>query len=213
LILLSNNGGEVSTLVGLTQSEGFVDGIGSNARFKNPSNVAFSYLNPNILFVCDFYNHCIRMVNISNRDVVTICGNGKSGFKNGIGKESQFSFPKGLIVDYEDKIFVCDYCNHSIGIVKRISSSSTNTSTNNNSTSSDFEVSTLIGNGPQSKGNKDGDISIAQLNYPQGIIADKEGNLWITQKNLLGKLNVSSFSFRNRNDNASFFFISFFFFC
>ena len=88
-----------------------------------------SHLNPNILFVSDYGNHSIRMVDISNRNVVTICGNGKKGFQKGIGKESQFKYPKSLIVDYEDKIFVCDFYNHSIRIVKRRNLTTTNTST------------------------------------------------------------------------------------
>jgi DNA-binding beta-propeller fold protein YncE len=54
--------GQVSTLVGSSIS-GSTDGVGTNAKFKNPYGVAVNPSNT-LLYVIDYDNHNIRLVNL-----------------------------------------------------------------------------------------------------------------------------------------------------
>jgi DNA-binding beta-propeller fold protein YncE len=56
--------GQVTTFVG-TATSGSTDGIGTNAKFKNPSGVA---INPvgTLLYVTDFGNKNVRIISMSS---------------------------------------------------------------------------------------------------------------------------------------------------
>jgi len=114
--------------------------------------LAFSQLNPNILYFCDSDNNCIRKVNILTKQVSTIAGNpNQFGFKDGIGNEAKFWNPDGICVDRNENLFVCDYDNHSIRKINFINNSNFNNSTiitqNEPLLANQTIVSTLLGNG------------------------------------------------------------------
>ena len=160
----------VSTICGKPQQYGFADGIGNEAKLKEPTGLAFSELDENVLYFCDSLNFCIRKVNILTKQVSTIAGNpNQRGLKDGIGNEAQFSSPRGICVFKNEDLFVCDYRIHSI---RKISFNSNQTQA---SQSHQIIVSTIFGNSID-QGIKDGNKSIANLKYPSSILYERISN-------------------------------------
>lgn len=69
------------------------------------------------MFVADSYNNKIKAVDTETCAVYTIAGNGKSGLKDGNGKEARFSEPGGLVVLPDDRILVADTNNSALRII------------------------------------------------------------------------------------------------
>ncbi|GAB3424928.1 NHL repeat-containing protein [Niabella aquatica] len=64
-----NNNNTVTTVAGLAETTGSMDGNGSQARFYYPTGLAL--FGNNILFVADFYNGRIRRIDLNNNNAVT----------------------------------------------------------------------------------------------------------------------------------------------
>ena len=106
---------KVQTLCGKPTTKGFADGIGKIARFSSPSGLAFSRTWDDTLFVCDSLNDCIRKVDVSCGIVTTLSGSvAQPGYLDGISNTAKFNYLKGICVDEEDNIYVCDTNNHAI---------------------------------------------------------------------------------------------------
>ncbi|MEY3012577.1 MAG: hypothetical protein RIT45_1312, partial [Pseudomonadota bacterium] len=73
--------GTVTTLAG--GSAGWLDGPGSQARFTYPYGVAWS--SGGALYVADYGNHRVRRIDIATQTVVTVAGDGSSGWLDGSG--------------------------------------------------------------------------------------------------------------------------------
>jgi hypothetical protein len=99
--------GSVSTLIG--SSSGYVDGIGTFAKFKNINSIAFDPLG-NRLFVADNSNYRIRQIGLPTGQVMTVVGNGLTSSLDGIGTQASTSAslqavavdPKGNYVMFLD---------------------------------------------------------------------------------------------------------------
>jgi subtilisin family serine protease len=105
-------GGVVTTVAGLAGTSGSVDGTGSAARFKYPTDVAVD-LTGNI-FVLEYENHTLRMIS-PNGVVTTVAGlAGSSGSADGVGGSARFNQPVGITVDSAGVLYVADTYNHTI---------------------------------------------------------------------------------------------------
>src|SRR4029077_9068833 len=62
LRLVDVSAGQVTTLAGVYDVAGTVDGVGAQAQFNNPSGLAFT---AGALFVTDTENHTLRRVDVS----------------------------------------------------------------------------------------------------------------------------------------------------
>jgi sugar lactone lactonase YvrE len=111
--------GVVTTLAGQAGSIGSADGVGSDARFNQPSGVAVD--STGNVYVADTYNNEIRKVTPAG--VVTtlaglaqfdLNGNPVGGGADGTGKAAQFNFPQGVAVDIAGNIYVADRENSTI---------------------------------------------------------------------------------------------------
>ena len=96
--------GVVTTLAGGVGLFGFVDGIGSAARFNSPQSIAVDRLFN--LYVADTNNHAIRMI-APGGVVTTVGGRGFSGLSDGGRGDSMFS-PTGIAVDAARVLYVGD---------------------------------------------------------------------------------------------------------
>jgi DNA-binding beta-propeller fold protein YncE len=89
--------GEVSTFAG-TQYTGAVqvaDGVGPAARFSGLGGITRV---GGALYVADTFNHCLRKVDLSSREVTTVAGLcGTSGSTDGTGAAARFNTPQGLV--------------------------------------------------------------------------------------------------------------------
>ncbi len=144
---------------GLTylDSGALVDGYRENALFAKPTGVALD-LNGDVI-ICDTGNHVIRRMN--DEVVITIAGNGSSGYKNGKESGAQFSSPRSAVVGSDGYIYVADTLNHCI---RRI----------------DTEGNvTLYAGSPEIKGYKDGELMDAMFYEPSGLCFSSDGDLYV----------------------------------
>jgi sugar lactone lactonase YvrE len=144
-----DSNGEVSTIAGST--EGYADGTGTNAQFRNPYGVAID--NDGSIIVADSLNDRIRKID-SNGEVSTIAGS-TEGYADGTGTNAQFNGPNGVAIDNDGAIIVADKLNDRI---RKIDSNG--------------EVSTIAGS---TEGYADGTGTNAQFNGPNGVAIDNDG--------------------------------------
>jgi DNA-binding beta-propeller fold protein YncE len=114
------------------------------------------------VIVADNHNHDIRKITPQGH-VSTLAGTGEWGHRDGEANVAQFNYPRGVAVDEDGNVMVADKGNHRI---RKITPQG--------------HVSTLAGTGE--KGYQDGEGTIAQFNYPQGVAVDKDGNIIVTDE-------------------------------
>lgn len=148
--------GVVSTFAGSTS--GFGDGKGGMAKFDRPSGIVAD--DSGSLFVADEFNHRIRKIDISTRNVTTFAGSSTAGFSDGLGAAASFLYPTGLAIDSEGNIYVADTGNHRIRKI-----------------SPEGEVVTLAGTGTQGFG--DGGGNVAKFSSPRGVVVSDTGDIYV----------------------------------
>ena len=165
--------GVVTTLAGSASTSefgfpagGYLDGIGTAARFNNPSGLALD--TSGNIYVADSFNHVIRKVTSSN--VVTTfsgCG-GSPGSADGAAATARFNVPSGIAVDLAGNLYVADSGNFTIRKVTSLG-----------------RVTTLAGHAG-SAGTADATGNRAQFGSPfeptlspTGLAIDIEGNIYV----------------------------------
>ncbi|MEL0650446.1 hypothetical protein V6246_03370 [Algibacter sp. TI.3.09] len=147
--------GVVSTLAGGT--EGYNNGTGSSAQFKDPRAIVLS--NNNELMVTDQFGRTVRKVTLAG--VVTVfAGNGVSGSSDGVGTSSSFGVPNGITIDNDGNLLVSDRSEHNI---RKITPNA--------------EVTTIAGT--RSSGSDDGVASQATFYNPAGMLVTTDGTIYI----------------------------------
>lgn len=111
--------GLVSTVAGSTW--GYADGSAETAKFLYPTGIAIDS-NGN-LFVSDEYD---RIRKIDTQGVVsTFAGSGVAADVDGVGTAASFTIPRGVFVDENDVIYVCQQNNGKIRKITQILSAPT----------------------------------------------------------------------------------------
>jgi DNA-binding beta-propeller fold protein YncE len=161
----------VSTLAGVAGSAGATNGMGTTSKFNCPYGVSIS---PDGLFalVGEWSNFLIRHIILSTASVSTLAGvAGSAGATNGMGTNSQFSYPVGVSIS-PDGLFalVADRSNH---LIRQIILSTASVSTLTGVAGS---AGATNGIGTNSKFNRPYGVSIS----PDGLfalVADRSNNL------------------------------------
>ncbi len=97
--------------------------------------------------------------------IKTIAGKlGIEGSLDGIGTEATFNYPTGITVDPLGNLFIADQFNH---IIRKITPNGV--------------VSTFAGLAGE-EGKVDGDSRVARFNLPAGLVTDKSGNIYVTER-------------------------------
>ena len=105
-------GGVVTTIAGTPGVYGSADGIGSAARFCDPSGVAVD--STGNVYVADSSNDTIRKITPGGT-VTTLAGlAGAWGSADGPGSAARFNMPYGVAVDGPGNVYVADSQNHTI---------------------------------------------------------------------------------------------------
>lgn len=158
VIRLISPSGVVTTLAGLANVSGSVDGIGTIARFAFPSGIAVD--GNGTVFVADTGNNLIRRIAFGS-NVTTLAGTaGQSGSTNGFGPLARFSFPTGIALGAGGILYVADASNH---MIRRVSATG--------------DVTTLAGAGIA--GSTDANQLLARFNQPYGVAVDSAGNVFV----------------------------------
>jgi hypothetical protein len=147
-----------NTLAGYA-GQGSAEGIGSNARFYNPSGVAVD--GATNLYVADTVNHTIRLITPAGVASTLAGSAGVSGSADGTNSTALFNQPQGVAVDSAGNVYVADTGNQTI---RQITPAGV--------------VSTLAGLAGVS-GSANGTGSNARFYQPEGVAVDKVGNVYV----------------------------------
>ena len=152
--------GVVTTLAG-SGTPGTTNGTGTAASFTGPNGVATDSLGN--VYVTDQTASQVREISPAGV-VTTLAGASVSGSANGIGASAGFNGPTGIATDAQANVYVADANNNEIrkitqaGVVSTYAGSTTSGATN-------------------------GTASSARFNYPTGVAADSQGNLYVADAN------------------------------
>ena len=147
----------VTTLAG--SSNGYADGVGTEAQFKLPSGLAVF---DDTLYVTDQSDNRIRKIVIATAAVSTLAGGGTFGSTDGTGTLASFGGPEGIVADDQGNLYVGDTWNNRI---RKITPSGV--------------VTTLAGGW---YGYLDGIGTAAKFTNPTGMGIDASGNLYVADK-------------------------------
>ncbi len=149
----------IITLAGQMGTGGYAGGIGSQAQFRLPNNVAVDAAGT--VYVADTANDIIRKIT-PDGTVSTLAGvAGSHGSADGIGGNARFWAPFGIAVDAAGNVYVADTANNTIRKI-----------------SPDGVVSTLAGLAGRPGGN-DGLGAAARFRNPWGVAVDRSGNVFV----------------------------------
>ncbi len=163
----------VTTLAGDTAGgAGYVDAVGTSARFDWPYGVATN--SAGNVYVADSDNNLIRKIDINTQAVSTLAGFARYGYLNAAGAAALFDGLNGLATDSAGNVYVAAYEDDTIGKI-----------------TPDGVVSTLAGTGTAGYLNSAG--VLAQFNGPWSIAADSEGNVYVSDyyNNAIRKIDTS----------------------
>jgi sugar lactone lactonase YvrE len=157
-------------------ASGYVDGIGTAAKFTSPRGVTSNGVS---LFISDFGNNLIRSVVVSSRVVTLLAGGGGgtlAGYADGIGTAAKFSSPYGIVLSLDSTtLYVCDAVNNLLRAVNIAS-----------------RMVTLLAGGGSAGGTASGYVdsvgTAAKFYNPSGIVVSVDGaSLYFTDDNNLLK--------------------------
>lgn len=152
-------GGVVTTFAGTAGAKGSTDGTGPLARFSGPKGLVVDSAG-NVL-VSDRANHAIRRITPAGV-VTTLAGTaGVKGSADGTAAAAQFNEPAGLAADGAGNLYVSDSVNDTI---RKLTPGGM--------------VTTLAGTAGAT-GSSDGTGAAARFNFPEGLAADRAGNLYV----------------------------------
>ena len=157
----------VSTVAGLDGQRNHNDGTNSAARFYSPTGIAVD--DAGNLNVADTLNFTIRKIAPVGVDWVVTTPVGVAldyGFVDGTNTAARFDYPYDITWS-AGKFYVSDWGNHAI---RQITVSGT-----------DWIVTTIAGFSGQF-GSVDGTGKKAKFNFPIGIVADKEGVVYVADQ-------------------------------
>jgi serine/threonine protein kinase, bacterial len=151
----------VVTILAGSGTAGSSNGTGAGASFNGPFGIAIDTLGN--LYVTDFNNNLIRKVTPGGV-VSTFAGSGTQGYVNATGTGASFYDPTGIGVDASNNVYVCDSANE---VIREITPGGV---------VSTFAGVTGFG------GFVNGAGTIAQFNWPDGVVADSSGNLYVSDQ-------------------------------
>ncbi len=145
--------GIVTTFAGSTQ--GFANGVGAEAKFSNPVDVALD--TSGNLYVADLGNHKVRK--ITPEGIVSTFAGSTAGYLDEVGELAQFNQINGITIDHTGNIYVSDKANIKIRKI-----------------TPEGLVTTLAGT---IAGFADGEGDVAEFNLLRGIAVDVNGNVYV----------------------------------
>jgi hypothetical protein len=156
--------GTISTVAG-TGTYGYSgdNGPATAALLYEPTAVAVD--GSGNLFIADTYNDRIREVVQATGNIVTIAGTGSVGYSGdgGPATSAKLNYPFGVFVDGSGNVFIGDTYNSRIREVLQYSGN----------------IVTVAGTGSAGYSGDGGPATSARLYYPNGVVVDGSGNLFI----------------------------------
>lgn len=149
----------VLTIAG--SDEGYLDSSDPlKAQFRQPNGIAVDNLGT--VYVADGHNHVIRRVR-KGGSVTTLAGQGSPGKSDGEGTAALFNFPLGLTKDRNGDLWIADSENE---LVRKIF------------LTAERPVVAYAGS---TEGYLDGVASQAKFNFPNDLVVDRHGNVFVSE--------------------------------
>ncbi|MFT7268365.1 MAG: hypothetical protein ACI905_000568, partial [Roseivirga sp.] len=157
--------GVVSVFAG-SEDSGDADGIGTEARFDIPVDLAVD--NSNNIYVADSENNKVRKITPEGL-VTTLAGSGNRETVDGLGTDASFDYLRGITIDSDDNVYVSQQY-----IIRKISP--------------EGAVSTYAGSGQS--GYQNGTSLEATFLNIFGLAADQDDNIYAADYNHIRKISV-----------------------
>lgn len=146
---------------------GDVDGAVGTAQFSLYDGLEVS-ADESKIYVTDF-SHGANIGNkikmLANNTITTIAGTSALSDGNGPALSVGFKLLSNLLLDKDGGLYIADAFNGKIKYLK------------------DGKVTTILGDA--GKGDVDGDVSLAKIYYPHGLVFDSKGDLYISDAYLM----------------------------
>jgi len=157
--------GNVTHWVGASMYGAYADGSFARARFSAPAGITSDAAGN--LYVADSGNHSIRK--LAGGQVTTLAGSPNNRTViDGTGAAAGFNDPLGITVDAQGNVFVADTYRH---VIRKITPQG---------------VTTTFAGANDQHGHVDATGGAARLAYPNDLVADATGNLYVTDRNNYG---------------------------
>lgn len=175
--------GTITTVAGNGQSGYAGDGgPATSATLSVPIGVGVDTAGD--LYIADMENNVIRRVDANSGVISTVAGNNQRGYSGdgGPATNAQLYSPQGVTVDIAGNLYIADTFNM---VIRKLTASS-------------GMITTVAGNGNGqpcvSYGGDGGPATSAALCYPQAVVVDNKGNLYIadTLENRIREVTVTS---------------------
>lgn len=136
-------------------------GPATSAMIYEPQGIAVDMVDR--VYIADTFNYRVRIIEGGN--IYTIAGTGVSGFggDGGSAKYALLNRPYGVAVDIFGNVYIADTFNNRIRKV----------------TVHTGKITTIAGTGVSGYSGDGGPATSAQLNYPQDVAVDYDGNVYI----------------------------------
>ena len=161
-ILMVGTDGNIHVIAG-TGVPGFSgdNGPALNATFDEPRN---PYLDgKGGLYVVDYYNARVRLINLATKIVTTVAGNGKYPFSGDGGPAVSAGMdPSSVATDAAGNLYIADYSNNRIRKVSALNQT----------------ISTIAGQSISGDAGDGGPASASVLNGPLGLSIDSQGMIY-----------------------------------
>ncbi|MGC2210404.1 MAG: hypothetical protein WA532_09875 [Candidatus Korobacteraceae bacterium] len=146
-----------------TQGDEGDNSAATSAELSSPMAVALDAAGN--LYIADYGNSRIRMVNPATGIITTVAGNGTAGYSgdNSAATNAELSSPVGLALDAAGNLYIADYGNNRIREVNAFTQI----------------ITTIAGNGTAGYSGDSGSAAAAELNQPTGVALDTAGDLFI----------------------------------
>lgn len=140
-------------------------GSGMSATLSGPRNVAFDTAGN--VYISDYLNKRIRKVDLSGI-ISTFAGTGVQGYTGdgGLAINAQIYTPSDIITDVSGNVYFTDTWNY---VIRKIDASGI--------------ITTIAGDGNHGNTGDGGSAINARLWNPEGMIMDKNGNIYFTEAN------------------------------
>lgn len=138
-------------------------GAATSAQLSTPSGIAFDHSGN--MFIADSSNNVIRRVDASTAEISTIAGTGTAGFSGdgGLGTVAQLNGPTHVVFDRSINLYITDANNERIREVDALTD----------------QITTIAGTGVAGFSGDGGAARSAQLNFPDGVALDTNGDLFV----------------------------------
>ncbi|MDR2271007.1 MAG: hypothetical protein LBF27_08890 [Sphingobacterium sp.] len=143
------------------------------AQVNKPGDIACD--GNNDIYVTSNSDHIIKKIDFKTRAVSTYAGTGQPGLHDGALATAAFETPWGLACTAEGNILVAGY-----GYGQNQPSSNQCIRFIDTKT---LQVGTYAGSRDGSVGDQNGDLAIARFNGPTGVAVDKNGTVYVYDKN------------------------------